>query len=35
MTVLWVSAIKLGGIGLGLPYFVSAVSAENDPLERR
>jgi hypothetical protein len=29
MTVLWVSAIKLGGIGLGLPYFVSAVSAEN------
>jgi hypothetical protein len=26
MTVLWVHAIKLGGIGLGLPYFVSAVS---------
>lgn len=24
MTVLWVHAIKLGGIGLGLPYFVSA-----------
>lgn len=26
MTVLWVQAIKLGGVGLGLPYFVSAVS---------
>ena len=26
MAVLWVHAIKLGGIGLGLPYFVSAVS---------
>ncbi|KAI8937449.1 hypothetical protein NX059_005171 [Plenodomus lindquistii] len=26
MTVLWVHAIKLGGIGLGLPYFVSGVS---------
>ncbi len=27
MTVLWVYAIKLGdGVGLGLPYFVSAVS---------
>jgi hypothetical protein len=26
MTVLWVNAIKMGGIGLGLPYFVSAVS---------
>lgn len=26
MTVLWVQAIKLGGIGVGLPYFVSAVS---------
>ncbi|KAF2791103.1 hypothetical protein K505DRAFT_364116 [Melanomma pulvis-pyrius CBS 109.77] len=24
MTVLWMHAIKLGGIGLGLPYFVSA-----------
>ncbi|KAF1913819.1 major facilitator superfamily domain-containing protein [Ampelomyces quisqualis] len=24
MTVLWVHAIKLGGVGLGLPYFVSA-----------
>ncbi|KAF2819922.1 hypothetical protein CC86DRAFT_334107 [Ophiobolus disseminans] len=24
MTVLWVHAIKLGGLGLGLPYFVSA-----------
>lgn len=29
MTVLWVHAIKLGGAGLGLPYFVSAVSAFN------
>jgi hypothetical protein len=29
MTVLWVWAIKLGGTGLGLPYFVSAVSTEN------
>lgn len=27
MTVLWVHAIKLGGVGLGLPYFVSAVSS--------
>ena len=26
MTVLWVQAIKLGGIGVGLPYFFSAVS---------
>jgi hypothetical protein len=26
MTVLWVEAIRLGGVGLGLPYFVSAVS---------
>lgn len=26
MTVLWVQAIKLGGVGVGLPYFVSAVS---------
>lgn len=26
MTVLWVQAIKLGGAGVGLPYFVSAVS---------
>lgn len=26
MTVLWVQAIKTGGAGLGLPYFVSAVS---------
>ncbi|KAH5125295.1 hypothetical protein HBH71_005050 [Parastagonospora nodorum] len=24
MTVLWVHAIKLGGVGLGLPYFISA-----------
>jgi hypothetical protein len=27
MTVLWVHAIKLGGAGLGLPYFVSGVSS--------
>lgn len=26
MTVLWMHAIKLGGVGLGLPYFISAVS---------
>ncbi|KAF2030312.1 hypothetical protein EK21DRAFT_65893 [Setomelanomma holmii] len=26
MTVLWVQAIRLGGVGLGLPYFVSGVS---------
>jgi hypothetical protein len=26
MTVLWVQAIKLGGVGLGLPYSISAVS---------
>ena len=26
MAVLWVQAIKAGGAGLGLPYFVSAVS---------
>jgi hypothetical protein len=26
MTVLWMHAINLGGVGLGLPYFVSAVS---------
>jgi hypothetical protein len=26
MTILWVHAINLGGVGLGLPYFVSAVS---------
>lgn len=26
MAVLWVHAIKLGGVGLGLPYFVSGVS---------
>lgn len=29
MTVLWVHAIKLGGVGLGLPYFVSAVSTSS------
>ncbi|KAF1834478.1 hypothetical protein BDW02DRAFT_331432 [Decorospora gaudefroyi] len=28
MTVLWIQAIKLGGFGIGLPYFVSAVSKE-------
>lgn len=27
MASLWINAIKLGGAGLGLPYFVSAVSA--------
>ena len=27
MTVLWVQAIRIGGAGLGLPYFVSSVSA--------
>jgi hypothetical protein len=26
MTILWVQAIRVGGVGLGLPYFVSAVS---------
>lgn len=26
MASLWIQAIKLGGVGLGLPYFVSAVS---------
>ena len=26
MTVTWVQGIKLGGVGLGLPYFISAVS---------
>jgi hypothetical protein len=26
MTILWVHAIRLGGVGLGLPYFTSAVS---------
>jgi hypothetical protein len=26
MTVLWVQAIKLGGVAIGLPYLVSAVS---------
>jgi hypothetical protein len=26
MAFLWVQAIKMGGAGLGLPYFVSAVS---------
>ena len=34
MTVLWVHAIKLGGVGLGLPYFISAVS-DNIPEKRR
>jgi hypothetical protein len=28
MTVLWVQAIRIGGIGLGLPYFISAVSSQ-------
>lgn len=26
MTVLWVQAIKIGGVGIGLPYLVSGVS---------
>jgi hypothetical protein len=26
MSTLWVCAIRIGGAGLGLPYFVSAVS---------
>jgi hypothetical protein len=30
MTVLWVQAIKLGGIGVGLPYFFSAVSKHTE-----
>ncbi|KAL7779236.1 hypothetical protein CFE70_008739 [Pyrenophora teres f. teres 0-1] len=29
MAVLWVQAIKIGGVGLGLPYFVSAVSSHS------
>jgi len=28
MASLWIQAIKLGGAGLGLPYFVSAVSVD-------
>jgi hypothetical protein len=35
MTVLWVWAIKIGSIGLGLPYFVSAVSIETHILDHR
>lgn len=27
MASIWIKAIRLGGIGLGLPYFVSAVSS--------
>lgn len=34
MTVLWVNAIKLDGIGIGLPYFVSAVSHDIDQVVR-
>jgi hypothetical protein len=32
MTILWVHAIKLGGVGLGLPYFVSGVSFPSESL---
>lgn len=32
MTVLWVHAMRLGGVGLGLPYFASAVSGHGDTL---
>ncbi|KAL5117670.1 hypothetical protein ACEQ8H_004418 [Pleosporales sp. CAS-2024a] len=28
MTVLWIQAIRLGGAGIGLPYFASAVSPQ-------
>tara|TARA_R110002003_G_scaffold1184_7_gene22624 strand:- start:1635 stop:2492 length:858 start_codon:yes stop_codon:yes gene_type:complete len=35
MTVLWVHAIKLGGVGLGLPYFVSGVSYPSEGLTYR
>ena len=30
MASLWIKAIKLGGFGLGLPYFVSAVSKNTE-----
>ncbi|RMZ72981.1 major facilitator superfamily transporter [Pyrenophora seminiperda CCB06] len=35
MAVLWVQAIKIGGVGLGLPYFVSAVSNDTVGYERK
>ncbi|KAF1366135.1 hypothetical protein EJ07DRAFT_161171 [Lizonia empirigonia] len=31
MASLWIQAIKLGGVGLGLPYFVSAYGVEDAP----
>lgn len=34
MTILWVQAIKIGGAGVGLPYFVSAVGTEKIPVLR-
>jgi hypothetical protein len=33
MTVLWVHAIKLGGVGLGLPYFISAVCSSTGVID--
>lgn len=33
MAFLWVQAIKLGGIGVGLPYYVSAVSKRTMPIK--
>ena len=33
MTVTWVQGIKLGGVGLGLPYFISAVSWNTLPVQ--
>lgn len=33
MTVTWVQGIKLGGMGLGLPYFISAVSWSTLPVQ--
>lgn len=29
MASLWIQAIKIGGLGLGLPYFISAVCRQN------
>jgi len=33
MTVTWVQGIKSGGVGLGLPYFISAVSWNTLPMQ--
>ena len=33
MTVTWVQGIKSGGVGLGLPYFISAVSWNTLPVQ--